>query len=52
MDFSSLSNDYYLNVNLNTEMNLPSSRETILGFFRANSKNISQHAEFLHPRVW
>jgi len=46
MDFSSLSNDYYLNVNLNTEMNLPSSRETILGFFERIQKTYPSMRNF------
>lgn len=31
--FSGLSDDYYANANLNTEMDLPSSREAVLHFF-------------------
>ena len=31
--FSSLADDFYVNLNLNTEMPLPQSRETILDFF-------------------
>jgi hypothetical protein len=31
--YASLSDDYYLNVNLNTEMDLPQNRETVLHFF-------------------
>lgn len=38
IDYSSLSNDYYINLNLNTEMSLPASRETILGFFERVQK--------------
>jgi len=36
--YSSLSDDYYLNVNLNTEMDLPQSRETVLHFFEQIQK--------------
>jgi hypothetical protein len=31
--FSNYSDDYYINMNLNTELDLPNSRETILHFF-------------------
>ncbi|REJ95453.1 MAG: hypothetical protein DWQ34_05995 [Planctomycetota bacterium] len=31
--YSTLSDDFFINVNLNTEMQLPSSRETVLDFF-------------------
>jgi hypothetical protein len=31
--FSSYSDDYYINMNLNTEMDLPTARETVLHFF-------------------
>ena len=31
--------DYYVNMNLNTEMDLPSSRETVLHFFEQVKKN-------------
>jgi len=31
--YASLSDDYYINLNLNTEMDLPQSRETILHYF-------------------
>ena len=30
--YSSLSDDFYSNMNLNTEMALPNNRETVLGF--------------------
>jgi hypothetical protein len=37
-DYSSLADDYYVNLNLNTEMTLPQGRETILGFFERVQK--------------
>jgi len=36
--YTSLADDYYINVNLNTEMTLPQGRETILGFFERVQK--------------
>lgn len=36
--YHSLADDYYANMNLNTEMALPTSRETILGFFERVQK--------------
>jgi hypothetical protein len=33
IDYSSFSDDFYVNVQLNTEMDLPASRETVLFFF-------------------
>lgn len=37
--FSSFSDDYYLNMHLNTEMELPQSRETVLHFFEQIQKH-------------
>ena len=37
--YSSLSDDYYVNMNLNTEMDLPQSRETVLHFFEQVQKH-------------
>lgn len=37
-DYSSLADDFYINLNLNTEMALPAARETILGFFERVQK--------------
>ena len=37
--YSSLSDDYYVNMNLNTEMELPQSRETVLHFFEQIQKH-------------
>lgn len=36
--YSSFSDDYYVNMNLNTEMELPQSRETVLHFFEQIQK--------------
>ncbi len=36
--YSSLSDDFYVNMNLSTEMDLPSSRESILHFFESLQK--------------
>lgn len=38
IDYSSLADDFYVNLNLNTEMALPATRETILGFFERIQK--------------
>jgi hypothetical protein len=37
--YHSYCDDYYVNMNLNTEMELPSSRETVLHFFEQVKKN-------------
>jgi hypothetical protein len=37
-DYSNLADDFYFNMNLNTEMALPAARETILGFFERVQK--------------
>ena len=37
--YTSLSDDYYVNMNLNTEMDLPQSRETVLHFFEQIRKH-------------
>ncbi len=36
--YSSLCDDFYVNINLSTEMDLPASRETILHFFERLQK--------------
>lgn len=36
--YSSLADDYYVNMHLNTEMALPAERETVLGFFERVQK--------------
>ena len=38
-DYESLADDFYINMNLNTEMPLPQGRETILGFFERVQKS-------------
>ena len=48
-DYHSLADDFYLNMNLNTEMALPSSRETILGFFERIQKTYPTMRNF-HTR--
>src|ERR1051325_23266 len=37
--YNSVSDDYYVNMNLNTEMELPQSRETVLHFFEQVKKS-------------
>ena len=44
--YNSLADDYYANMNLNTEMALPSSRETILGFFERVQKTYPSMRNF------
>lgn len=36
--FESIADDYYINMHLNTEMQLPAQRETVLGFFERIQK--------------
>ena len=48
--YSQFCDDFYINMNLTTEMDLPNGRETVLHYFRANSEEISDHAEVLLPR--
>lgn len=38
MSYNSLSDDFYVNLNLNTEMDLPKNRETLLHFFEQIQK--------------
>ena len=33
--------DFYVNVHLNTELDLPDSRDTVLHFFRADEEGVS-----------
>lgn len=47
--YSSLSDDYYSNVHLNTEMPLPNARETVLGFFERLQKQFPSMRNF-HTR--
>jgi hypothetical protein len=45
-DYSSLADDFYVNLNLNTEMALPAARETILGFFERVQKTYPSMRNF------
>ena len=47
--YSSLADDFYINMNLNTEMQLPAGRETILGFFERVQKKYPTMRNF-HTR--
>ena len=44
--YSSLSDDFFINVNLNTEMQLPTSRETVLDFFGRVQKSYPSMRNF------
>jgi len=44
--YTSCSDDYYVNVNLNTEMDLPQSRETVLHFFEQIRKRYPEMRNF------
>lgn len=44
--FTSLSDDFYINMNLNTEMDLPQSRETVLHFFEQLQKHYPEMKNF------
>ncbi len=44
--YSTLADDYYINLNLNTEMQLPSTRETILSFFERIQKQYPSMRNF------
>lgn len=44
--YASLSDDFYVNLNLNTEMELPGSRETILHFFERIQKTYPSMVNF------
>lgn len=46
INYSSLSDDFYINMNLGTEMELPSNRETILHFFERLQKNYPSMRNF------
>lgn len=49
--YSSFSDDFYVNMNLNTEMDLPSSRETVLHFFeQVQKKYPSMHNFYSRDR--
>jgi len=44
--YSSLSDDYYVNMNLSTEMDLPSNRETVLHYFEQMQKKYPELRNF------
>lgn len=44
--YESLADDYYINMNLGTEMQLPAGRETILGFFERVQKTYPEMRNF------
>ena len=44
--YASLSDDFYVNLNLNTEMELPGSREAILHFFERMQKQYPSMKNF------
>ncbi len=44
--YASLADDFYINMNLSTEMELPTSRETILHFFERVQKNYPSMRNF------
>jgi len=44
--YSSLADDFYLNMNLSTEMDLPGSRETVLHYFEQMQKRYPQLRNF------
>ncbi len=46
LDYGDLADDYYVNLNLNTEMQLPAARETILGFFERVQKTYPSMRNF------
>lgn len=45
-DYASLADDHYINMTLNTEMQLPAQRETILGFFERVKKQFPTMRNF------
>lgn len=45
-DYSTLADDFYVNMNLNTEMSLPAGRETVLGFFERIQKQYPSMRNF------
>lgn len=46
IDYGSFADDYYVNMNLNTEMALPGARETVLGFFERVQKSYPSMRNF------
>ena len=49
--FGVLSDDFYVNMNLNTEMELPQSRETVLHFFEQIQKKYPSMRNFYSRRT-
>ncbi|HEX8201558.1 MAG TPA: hypothetical protein VF590_13820 [Isosphaeraceae bacterium] len=45
-DFDSIADDFYVNINLNTEMELPTARETVLHFFEQMKKGFPELRNF------
>ena len=48
--YHSLADDYYVSMNLSTEMELTGSREAILHYFEQMQKKFPEIAELLRPR--
>jgi hypothetical protein len=46
IDFHSIADDFYVNINLNTEMELPTARETVLHFFEQMKKGFPELRNF------
>ena len=44
--YGDFADDYYVNFNLNTEMELPTQRETVIGFFERLQKHFPQMQNF------
>ena len=44
--FDGLSDDFYVNTNLNTEMELPSARDSVLHFFERLQKQYPEMRNF------
>jgi hypothetical protein len=44
--YGDLADDYYVNMNLSTEMALPTARETVLGFFERLQKSFPKMRNF------
>lgn len=44
--YNSLADDFYVNINLNTEMDLPKARDTVLGFFDRVQKSYPEMTNF------
>ena len=48
--YISAADEFHVNVHLNTQMELPNNRDTVLHFFEQMRKGISGVAEFLQKR--